>query len=866
MTDGVYGGWDTPRFIDTGENPNCRSAYCRDLIYADGYERSFEEMRATVWLRNRAIQCAGYQRENERLQSELVRLREQAESRDNQLATAVEHKSQLIADLQLQVAQLSKQLKTAQSGAIGAQQLSQQMVNSSNSDSRLHSSSSEMLCDSIATVGGVISSPTFNTREALNFVRATMESTQQTCDFETRGQSSLPNRPTSTAPFTVYVDTSVIGAQKSHPLPNAPPTTVYSEDKENLPPPRLNQSKEPESKVSSMQPPKPPMVPPEHNKPTKSLQFDDELTGFHALPDISMVQPLNPAMFAAGAGRVSSTPMVSVDHRRLKEEAEEEEDGEFTANVNMYRACAKVEGRGVATPAPALNTIMEGSREDHYRTSSSSGGVSDPSAQAESQFSVPAVVAADSSAAAGALSATSALMRPPAMAGLSLPSGYLADGSSQRACEPMDCLSPCRPQLQQSHSQLPSTSVHLGVASGCGGEDGADAAMSSDLADLNLSYQPPGELTMPLPTCATDPHQPGGFTAAAAIDPWSEQLLSRLLLAVEPPLNRRGVFVALGDHTMPDFSQRRVQLDGVLWRVTPIGMGAYARVYQAVCDGGDEGEVITCFKVQQADARWEVYVVDELWRRLGNSCEGAIMRVSAAFLYADGTVICTDLVSGGTLLDLKNREGPGACSLDAVVLLLTAEMLANVQLVHEAGIVHGDVKPDNFLIRLDALEKACDQLRIGCTDSDDFPSSRLLQLIDFGRAIDMRVLPSGTTFRRCVKTQCFACPEMLSEREWTFQTDLFGVAASAYLLLFGEYMKLRPPARGSRWTLPPGHDFKRYWKTGIWRRFFDEFLNIESCDRLPDLSYWRTTLLKEALSDNRLKGLMSQVLVRLKQR
>ena len=44
-----------------------------------------------------------------------------------------------------------------------------------------------------------------------------------------------------------------------------------------------------------------------------------------------------------------------------------------------------------------------------------------------------------------------------------------------------------------------------------------------------------------------------------------------------------------------------------------------------------------------------------------------------------------------------------------------------------------------------------------------------LQLIDFGQSIDMKLFPSGTTFTAKVTTKGFQCPEMKTNRPWTYQ-------------------------------------------------------------------------------------------------
>lgn len=48
-------------------------------------------------------------------------------------------------------------------------------------------------------------------------------------------------------------------------------------------------------------------------------------------------------------------------------------------------------------------------------------------------------------------------------------------------------------------------------------------------------------------------------------------------------------------------------------------------------------------------------------------------------------------------------------------------------------------------------------------------STPFLKLIDFGRSIDMKLLPEGTTFMTVVKTDGFQCNEMKENRPWTYQ-------------------------------------------------------------------------------------------------
>ena len=75
-----------------------------------------------------------------------------------------------------------------------------------------------------------------------------------------------------------------------------------------------------------------------------------------------------------------------------------------------------------------------------------------------------------------------------------------------------------------------------------------------------------------------------------------------------------------------------------------------------------------------------------------------------------------------------------------------------------------------FLLGLSSLN-SCEVAFFSCSDVDT-PDCAALKLIDFGRSIDMKLFPAGTTFSANCYTEDFQCIEMKEGRAWTTQVPL----------------------------------------------------------------------------------------------
>ena len=107
-------------------------------------------------------------------------------------------------------------------------------------------------------------------------------------------------------------------------------------------------------------------------------------------------------------------------------------------------------------------------------------------------------------------------------------------------------------------------------------------------------------------------------------------------------------------------------------------------------------------------------------------------------------------------------------NVEPIAMYFTIEMLNILEKLHKSQIIHGDIKPDNFLI----------QREIGLnTDAPDAHSmfkdlSPTLEAIDFGISIDMSLFPKDQTFDHQFDKVNNRCPEMLEKKSWNYHVSI----------------------------------------------------------------------------------------------
>ena len=276
-------------------------------------------------------------------------------------------------------------------------------------------------------------------------------------------------------------------------------------------------------------------------------------------------------------------------------------------------------------------------------------------------------------------------------------------------------------------------------------------------------------------------------------------------------------------------SEMRIQLGETEYLIRKkLGQGAYAPVFLAECARTGQ---LRAIKVEKSPPRkWEFYLMRQAKRRLGVSrAATGMIHALGLHLFQDESYLILEYRDQGTLLGLVNfvkvspigGETTGVMD-EVLAMFFTVELLRTVEGLHARGILHGDLKPDNCLLRLDEGDLTVPYRRDGYGGW----SQKGIALIDFGRGIDMKLFPENVRFIADWKTDEQDCPEMREMRPWTHQVDYWGLAGIIHSMLFGKYISVRWEPMGTgkkRWFLREG--LKRYWQGELWREILDVLMN-----------------------------------------
>lgn len=252
-----------------------------------------------------------------------------------------------------------------------------------------------------------------------------------------------------------------------------------------------------------------------------------------------------------------------------------------------------------------------------------------------------------------------------------------------------------------------------------------------------------------------------------------------------------------------------------------MGQGTFAAVKR---------HALEAVKMEDPPSAWEFYMLRQVHRRLGVSrATESVIHAYEMHMFKDEGFLIEEFRGQGTLLDLINvaRAEAGGTLDESLAMFFAVELLRTVEALHSRGLVHGDLKGDNVLVRLDESPQWSSAYT---RDGSAGWKNKGVSLIDFGRGIDMKVFAPGVQFVADWETSSADCAEMREMRPWTYQVDYHGLAGLLHSLLFGKYMSTIAErgaglGQGATKHYKIKEGLKRYWQTGIWSEAFDLLLN-----------------------------------------
>lgn len=195
---------------------------------------------------------------------------------------------------------------------------------------------------------------------------------------------------------------------------------------------------------------------------------------------------------------------------------------------------------------------------------------------------------------------------------------------------------------------------------------------------------------------------------------------------------------------------------------------------------------------------------------------------------------------------------------EEVVAFIVYQLLDLVAQLHEANLIHADIKIDNMIVFTSNTTSASvsggGMSTKQLTTFDDhplMPSGEQLPIgvaaLDFGRALDV-----AHVYKECIFTgdhhlKELKPPAMRQKLPWAHSIDTFGIASVAHCLLFGKHLRVRPAdprkevnakllrggavAQGMRSSEPrryvPAEAPKRYHRfRELWGTLFDNLINF----------------------------------------
>lgn len=197
--------------------------------------------------------------------------------------------------------------------------------------------------------------------------------------------------------------------------------------------------------------------------------------------------------------------------------------------------------------------------------------------------------------------------------------------------------------------------------------------------------------------------------------------------------------------------------------IATLGYGARSTIYAVRDDHGNVFAMKRVDRTSTADQRFIDQAVHE--HDIAKQFDHPSLRKShkvirhRSFLRTRGVLVIMEMVEGITLEQLRD-------SSVLQIVEICQQVAAGLAVMHTAGYVHADIKPNNIMML--------------SASKDKHP---VVKIIDFGQSCKV-----GTVKERIQGTPDYIAPEQVRRRQITPRTDVFNFGATMYWLLTRRYV------------------------------------------------------------------------------
>ncbi|XP_036591704.1 mitotic checkpoint serine/threonine-protein kinase BUB1 beta [Trichosurus vulpecula] len=290
----------------------------------------------------------------------------------------------------------------------------------------------------------------------------------------------------------------------------------------------------------------------------------------------------------------------------------------------------------------------------------------------------------------------------------------------------------------------------------------------------------------------------------SSLSPWCLQQRRQLLDSL-PELRTSPEFY-LEERSMPELEvEKEIELGNEDYCIKQENLiGEDYRIFWVV--PGDSAK-LTAIKVYSQPVPWDYYIILKLRERLNEEFDHNFSNDCSCYVYQDGCIILHQNINCFTLWDLLQHSE----SIDpGVTILLIHNLLALVEKLHKAEIVHGDLGPRSLILG-NRITDAC-----VCNEND-----QALKIVDFSYSVDLKAQPDVPTLHGFRTVQILEGQKIIANCVSPYQVDLMGIANLAHLLLFKEHLQVAWD--GSHWKLL--QSLSKLRDDDLWSKFFGRILN-----------------------------------------